>query len=60
MLPKLLASRWRHVVILLPLGAAIGSIVGLLMRDLWFGARVGAILGGLFGLLLAIRNPTSG
>ena len=57
MLSRLLASRWRHVLLLLPLGAAIGCIVGLVMRDLWFGVRVGVVLGGLFGLLLAIRNP---
>ena len=54
---RLFASRWRHVLILLPLGAAVGCIVGLAMRDLWFGVRAGVVLGGLFGLLLAIRNP---
>jgi len=59
MLGSLRTSRWRHVAILLPLGAAIGVIVGAILRDVWFGVRVGVVLGGLFGLLLAIRNPKS-
>jgi len=57
MLSRLLATRWRHVILLLPLGAVVGLAMGAIFRDLWFGLGVGALLGALFGLLLAIRNP---
>ncbi|MFC2099205.1 hypothetical protein ACFLSF_00010 [Candidatus Bipolaricaulota bacterium] len=43
---------------MLPLGAAIGLIIGLIFRDLLFGVGVGAALGCVFGLLLAVRNPS--
>jgi len=56
-LSRLFGTRWRHVIILLPLGAAVGLVMGIVFRDLWFGLGVGALLGALFGFLLAIRNP---
>jgi len=60
MADRVRSSRWRHIVWLLPLGAGVGLIVGLLFRDVLFGLAAGAALGAAFGLLLAIRNPTSG
>ena len=55
---RLRSSRWRHVLTMLPLGAAIGLVIGLIFRDLLFGVGVGAALGCAFGLLLAVRNPS--
>jgi uncharacterized membrane protein len=54
---SLLRSRWRHVLILVPLGAVVGLLIGFLFRDLSFGVAVGAGFGVGFGLLLAARNP---
>ncbi|MBU0595566.1 hypothetical protein KJ567_02635 [Candidatus Bipolaricaulota bacterium] len=58
MASRLLTSRWRHLLIMLPLGAAIGLVIGLIFRDLLFGVGVGAALGCAFGLLLAVRKPS--
>jgi len=52
-----LASRWRHLLFLLPLGLAIGLAVGWIFEDLLFGVAVGGGMGVAFGLLLALRNP---
>ena len=54
---RLADSRWRHAMILVPLGAGIGLVVGLLWRDVAFGVGVGAAFGAGFGLLFAVRNP---
>ena len=54
---RLLASRWRHVLILLPLGAVIGTAFGLLFSDLAYGVMIGLAFGAGFGLLFALRNP---
>ena len=54
---KLMASRWRHVVILLPLGAAVGTLFGLIFSDLAYGVMIGLAFGAGFGLLFALRNP---
>jgi len=54
---KLSTSRWRHLLILIPLGLGIGLAVGWIFRDLAFGVAVGGILGAAFGFLLALRNP---
>lgn len=51
------ASRWRHVLILTPLGAGVGLVVGILFRDIAFGVCVGAAFGVALGLLFAARNP---
>lgn len=54
---RLLASRWRHVLLLIPLGLTIGLAIGWIFRDLVFGVAVGGGMGAAFGLLLAVRNP---
>ena len=54
---SLLASRWRHLLFLVPLGLAIGLAVGWIFRDVLFGVTVGGGMGVAFGLLLALRNP---
>ena len=54
---KLFASRWRHVLVLIPLGLAIGLAIGWIFRDPVFGVAVGGGMGVAFGLLLALRNP---
>jgi len=56
--PDLRRSRWRHLLILIPLGAGVGLVMGLIFRDIAFGVGVGAALGAGFGLLFAVRNPT--
>ncbi|MGB2982297.1 MAG: hypothetical protein WBC63_00365 [Candidatus Bipolaricaulia bacterium] len=54
---RLLDSRWRHFLILLPLGSGVGLVVGILFRDVAFGVGAGAAFGAVFGLLFAVRNP---
>ena len=54
---RLAASRWRHVLFLLPSGLLIGLAVGWIFEDLIFGVAVGGGMGVAFGLLLALRNP---
>jgi len=54
---RITTGRFRHVLLLVPLGAGIGLLIGLVFRDLEFGALVGIGFGALYGLLLAIRNP---
>jgi len=54
---RLLASRWRHVLFLVPLGLLIGAIAGWAFRDFLFGVGVGGVLGCFFGLLLVLRSP---
>jgi hypothetical protein len=54
---SLLRSRWRHALILIPLGAVVGLVVGILFRDVAFGVGVGAAFGVGLGLLFAARNP---
>ncbi|MDD5219489.1 MAG: hypothetical protein PHV11_02835 [Candidatus Bipolaricaulis sp.] len=50
-------GRWRHIVRLVPLGLAVGGIVGALFRDPWYGLAVGAGFGVVFGLLFAWHAP---
>jgi len=54
---SLFASRWRHVLFLVPLGLLVGLAVGWIFQDLIFGVAVGGGMGAAFGLLLALRNP---
>lgn len=54
---RVTGSRWRHALILVPLGAGIGLVVGLLFQDVAFGVGVGAAFGAGFGFLFAVRNP---
>ena len=58
MLSKLLASRWKHLIRLVPLGAIVGIAFGFLFRDLVYGLLAGCIIGFLFGLMMAARNPS--
>ena len=58
MLSKLLASRWRHPVRLIPLGVVVGFAFGLLFQDLLYGLLAGSVIGLLFGLMMAVRNPS--
>jgi uncharacterized membrane protein len=58
MLSRLLASRWRHLVWLTPLGALVGLGFGFLFRDILYGVVIGCALGFLFGLMFVVRNPS--
>ena len=58
MLSKLLASRWKHMVRLIPLGAIVGLIFGFLFHDFLYGLLAGSVIGFLFGLMMAVRNPS--
>jgi len=49
-------GRWQHIAILVPLGAAVGALGGLVWDDFLAGIAVGAGFGAVFGLLLALRN----
>jgi RsiW-degrading membrane proteinase PrsW (M82 family) len=40
----------------LPLGLAVGALVGLIWNDLLFGMAAGAGFAVFFGLIFAIRN----
>ena len=57
MLSRLLASRWKHLIRLVPLGAIVGLVFGHFFRDLLYGLLAGCVIGFLFGLMLAVRNP---
>ncbi len=57
-LNKLLASRWKHLVRLVPLGAVVGLVFGYLFQDVVYGLLVGCVFGFLLGLMFAARNPT--
>ncbi|MCD5417599.1 hypothetical protein LR021_04490 [Candidatus Bipolaricaulota bacterium] len=48
--------RGKDLLVLLSLGAGVGTIVGLLLGDIRFGVLVGIILGGIFGLSLTLRR----
>ena len=58
MIGKWLASRWGHLIRLIPLGAVVGTGFGWLFHDLLYGVLVGCVLGLLLGLLFAVRNPS--
>jgi hypothetical protein len=55
-LPKRSLGRWKHIVILVPLGAVFGLAGGLIWNDLLFGVAVGVGFGVAYGLLFALRN----
>jgi hypothetical protein len=55
-LPRGSLGRWKHLVILLPLGVAIGAVGGLIWNDLLFGLAIGAGFGIFYGLIFALRN----
>ena len=54
---RLLQSRWKHIIRLVPLGLVIGLIFGLIFRDVSYGLLAGGVIALLFGLMLAVRNP---
>ena len=58
MLRRLLASRWKHLTRLIPLGAVVGLAIGYFFQDVVYGLLVGCVLGLLLGLMLAARNPS--
>ncbi len=58
MLSKLLASRWKYLIRLVPLGAIVGIVFGYLFHDLAYGLLAGSVIGLLFGLMLVVRNPS--
>jgi len=41
---------------LVPLGAAVGAVGGLIWQDVLFGMAVGVGFGVVYGLLFALRN----
>ncbi len=49
-------GRFRHLVMLVPLGAAVGAVGGLIWQDVLFGMAVGVGFGVVYGLLFALRN----
>ncbi len=54
---RMCSSRWRHLAALIPLGGAVGLIIGLVFHDVVYGLLTGTGFGVGFGLLLTIRNP---
>lgn len=52
-------GRWRHLVVLVPLGVAVGAVAGFGFGDVLFAVGVGAAFGTAFGLLLAWRAPNA-
>ena len=58
MLSKLLASRWKHLIRLVPLGAVVGLVFGYMFKDVLYGLSAGCVIGLLFGLLMVVRNPS--
>ncbi len=50
------SGKLRHFVILIPLGLAVGAIVGLLFRDPLFGLLSGFVLGVLLASIFAIQT----
>lgn len=52
MVARLLHSRAKHVIILLPLGLVVGTVVGAMFADVGFGVLagfgIGILLSGLF------------
>ena len=56
LLTKLLNSRWKHLIRLIPMGAVVGLVFGYLFHDLWYGLLIGCVFGFLLGLMFAVRN----
>lgn len=52
-------GRWRHIVVLVPLGLAVGAAAGFGFDDVLFGVGVGAAFGVIFGVLFAWRAPNA-
>ena len=50
---KLSTSRWRHLLILVPLGTLVGLFMGWLFKDILYGVGIGLAFGVVFGLMFA-------
>jgi len=55
-LKRALRAWVRHLLILLPLGAAVGILAGLLFHDILFGLVVGLAIGAGFSIMFALRT----
>jgi len=55
MFQRLLRSRAKHLVILLPLGLVVGTAIGAIFGDVWFGVLAGLGLGILLSGLFTLR-----
>jgi len=55
MLKRVAQSRAKHFLFLLPLGAAVGTLVGAALHDVLFGLAAGSILGLLVATLFTLR-----
>ena len=53
---RLLNSRWKHLIRLVPMGAVVGLVFGYSFHDLWYGLLIGCVFGFLLGLMFAVRN----
>jgi len=56
MLGRLLASRWKHLIRLIPMGAVVGLVFGYIFKDVLYGLLIGCAFGSLLGLMFAARN----
>lgn len=56
MLNRLLGSRWKHVIRLIPMGAVVGLVAGYFFEDILYGLLIGCVFGALLGLMFAVRN----
>jgi len=56
MLTKLLNSRWKHLIRLIPMGAFVGLVTGYFFEDILYGLLIGCVFGALLGLMFAVRN----
>jgi hypothetical protein len=55
-LNRLLGSRWKHVIRLIPMGAVVGLVAGYFFEDILYGLLIGCVFGALLGLMFAVRN----
>ena len=53
---RLLNSRWKHLIRLIPIGAIVGLVTGYFFHDLLYGLLIGCVFGAVLGLLFAVRN----
>ena len=53
---RLLNSRWKHLIRLIPMGAGVGLVFGYLFQDVLYGLLIGCVFGFLLGLMFAVRN----
>ncbi len=53
---KVMHGRARHFALLLPMGLAVGAVVGVGFRDVLFGLAAGAIFGFALALLLTLQT----